>query len=342
MTAAEIIRHIEAIAPTAYQAGWDASGVQIAGPKEAAAEPVAKLAVMLDPTPERVTEALEWGAQFLLSHHPLGLKAGLPNADGPYRRVLKAVLSADAWLYAAHTSLDVQMQGPTSWLARALWLVNLRVIQPAAHVAACEVKLEVDTPLPTALKSDLIGQAGVATVEDSDGQLRIVCDDDARETIRQRLATHLGRTPVFTAAPLAEPRRTLGFGILGELKKPLPFAEFLEQVSGNLGQTSGRAAATWRACGTAPQTVRTVAYCPGSGADLAPKAFAMGADVYLTGDVKYHAALEAQGLILDVGHFGLEERMMQTLAERLSAELKPQNVQTAYFAAQDPFRPAAA
>ena len=67
-----------------------------------------------------------------------------------------------------------------------------------------------------------------------------------------------------------------------------------------------------------------------------PDALRAGADVFVTGDVKYHAALDARdgGLrVLDVGHFVLEEEMMRRFAERLAAEL---SVPVRFFAGSDP------
>ena len=92
----------------------------------------------------------------------------------------------------------------------------------------------------------------------------------------------------------------------------------------------------WNACGARPETVRRVACCPGSGSDLIALAAGNGADVFITGDVKYHAALDASGLlprILDVGHFSLEEEMMRRFAAQLAKEL---SVPVVFYPAQDP------
>lgn len=331
MNAAQIIARIESVAPPAYQAKWDFSGLQIAGERDT----IRKLGVMLDPTPDSVRNALGWGADFLFSHHPLSIKPALPAKNNAYRQVLKAVLGADAWLYSAHTSLDVQTQGPVSWLARDLFLRKVRVLEPVAAVAACELRLDLSTPMPASLRSSLMDVEGVLGLSEAVSGLRVVCEQGARQAVLGKLSEHLPDM-TYTATSLDEPRRAVGFGLLGELEQALPADAFLERLGECLKDLDGR---PWISAGPKPDTVRTVAYCPGSGADLANKAFAMGADVYITGDVKYHAALEAQGFLLDVGHFVLEERMMQVFTQRLEADLKPFGVQCAFFPAQDPFRP---
>ncbi|MDD3684991.1 MAG: Nif3-like dinuclear metal center hexameric protein, partial [Desulfovibrio desulfuricans] len=93
----EIIKAIEEIAPLAAAAGWDVSGQQVAAHRQ----DVAKLAVCLDPTPASVRTALEKGAQFVLSHHPLLLKAVLPHRLDDYHEVLRLLFQADVPLYAA-------------------------------------------------------------------------------------------------------------------------------------------------------------------------------------------------------------------------------------------------
>ena len=94
-----------------------------------------------------------------------------------------------------------------------------------------------------------------------------------------------------------------------------------------------------RMVGQTPKSVARVAYCPGSGADLGSVALSKGADVYLTGDVKYHQAQAVQdlGLTIDVGHFCLEETMMRTWSESLERELSPEGVRVVFLPGRNPF-----
>ena len=79
-----------------------------------------------------------------------------------------------------------------------------------------------------------------------------------------------------------------------------------------------------RLAAAAPRPVRRVAVCGGAGADFIDDAVRRGADVYVTGDVKYHDAQRAveQGMhIIDAGHFGTEAPVLPVLAEQLRTEL---------------------
>jgi dinuclear metal center YbgI/SA1388 family protein len=71
--------------------------------------------------------------------------------------------------------------------------------------------------------------------------------------------------------------------------------------------------------------VSMVALCPGSGMEYWEKALSLGCDTFVTGDVRYHAGLDAKeaGMnVVDLGHFGTEEIIVTPLAERLKQELK--------------------
>ena len=68
-------------------------------------------------------------------------------------------------------------------------------------------------------------------------------------------------------------------------------------------------------------------------------AFAAGAQVYLTGDLKYHQAMAVPKgrLILDTGHFALEEVMLRRFARDLATTLGPSGLTTRFFPGNDPF-----
>ncbi len=105
-----------------------------------------------------------------------------------------------------------------------------------------------------------------------------------------------------------------GLGRVGDLPK----AARLWEVAARLKRSLGIEAV--RVIGDADKAVKRVAVCGGSGADLADAALHAGADLYVTGDVKYHDALKAleMGLsVLDVGHFGSELPAVDALANIL-------------------------
>jgi putative NIF3 family GTP cyclohydrolase 1 type 2 len=72
--------------------------------------------------------------------------------------------------------------------------------------------------------------------------------------------------------------------------------------------------------GPGEKAVRRAAVCGGSGGELWKAARAAGADVLLTGEVRYHTALdaaEAGFCLIEIGHDVSERVVLDPLAERL-------------------------
>lgn len=103
-----------------------------------------------------------------------------------------------------------------------------------------------------------------------------------------------------------------GFGKIGHLSTPLPSGQFLAHLLGTLDTPAIQIA------GLLPETIHTVALCGGSGSDLAEAAHSMGAQVYITGEVKHSVARWAESVgfcVIDAGHYPTEKLVVPVLAE---------------------------
>jgi dinuclear metal center YbgI/SA1388 family protein len=245
----EIFAAIEKIAPLSTAAAWDVSGLQVASRRTTARS----LALCLDPTPESIRRALEKNAEAIVSHHPLALKPDLPRRHDAYYEALRLLFAADVPLYAAHTTLDVNPDGPAGWLAEEFKLTDLKVLEP-------------------------------------------------------------------TALPPREGALPPGFGLAGDL----PCPQSLEEITRVLARHVDLS--TSALCGPAPKAVTRLAYCAGSGSSLVENAVSQGAQLFITGDVKYHTALAAEICLLDAGHHSLEEEMTRRLCLTLQERLAPLTV----------------
>lgn len=126
-----------------------------------------------------------------------------------------------------------------------------------------------------------------------------------------------------------------GIGICGTLKTPLAKTEFLQKLCSALPHSR-----PLFQIGTLPDTVKTIALCGGSGSSLYETAKNFGADCLITGDTKYHTALDisqdnANFAILEVGHHSLEEEMMKRFSRTLQEKL-PQ-LRISFIPSADPF-----
>ena len=125
MKVKDIIKVIEDFAPLSIQEGWDNSGLCVGSPEDE----VTSVLLALDCTPELVDEAVAYGADMIVTHHPLifsGLKKISPE-DMVGEAVIKAI-RAGISIYAAHTSADKVLEGVSGAMAAKLGLVNVTVL----------------------------------------------------------------------------------------------------------------------------------------------------------------------------------------------------------------------
>lgn len=110
----------------------------------------------------------------------------------------------------------------------------------------------------------------------------------------------------------------VGAGMIGTLPAPMSTAQFLAAVKEMLHLNTMRVGVG--ALDIRP-TVQQVALCGGSGSFLIDDAVAAGADVFLTGDLKYHdfQKPERRLVLADIGHYESEQFSRGLLAGAVDA-----------------------
>lgn len=68
--------------------------------------------------------------------------------------------------------------------------------------------------------------------------------------------------------------------------------------------------------------IRKIALCAGSGSEFINKAEEKGFDAYITGDVKYHTAVDSNLILIDVGHFESEIPVLKTIEKILNNKIE--------------------
>jgi putative NIF3 family GTP cyclohydrolase 1 type 2 len=112
--------------------------------------------------------------------------------------------------------------------------------------------------------------------------------------------------------PITNLNQNEGSGMVGTLSSPIELNEFLEKLKKTFN------------CGVVRHTKSTgkliekVAFCGGSGSFLLDNAKRIKADIFITGDFKYHDFFDAEGeiVIADIGHFE-SEQYTSMLLERI-------------------------
>ncbi|BCN69409.1 Nif3-like dinuclear metal center hexameric protein [Prescottella equi] len=336
-TLADVIGALETAYPPALAESWDSVGLVAGDP----ADEVRKVVVAVDATAAVVDEALASGAQLLLVHHPLLLRGvDTVGAHTPKGALLHRLIRGGCALYSAHTNADRADPGVSDALAGALGLVATRPLVPIPDTATDKWVVMVPTTDTVRVREALFA-AGAGELGDyrecswtvtGDGQFRplpgaaptlgvvgeveavredrveVIAPRRSRARILAALrAAHPYEEPAFDVFETADFPGSRGLGRIGELPEPQTLREFTALVAAALPRTE------WgvRAAGDPDRVVRTVAVCGGSGDSLLDTVSGLGADVYVTADLRHHPADEhlrrGGPALVDVAHWASEQ-----------------------------------
>ena len=127
-TVADILQFMETLAPRSLKMDWDNVGL-LCGSKKT---PVTKILVALDPFEAVCREAAQWGAELIVTHHPLifhRLKAITDETE--VGRCIRLLCAKGISAINAHTNLDCAPEGVNFRLAEQLGLSHIEVIDPS-------------------------------------------------------------------------------------------------------------------------------------------------------------------------------------------------------------------
>ena len=328
----EIVSALERFAPLPLQDGFDNAGLQI-GLTEAEATGAL---LCLDVTEAVLDEAIALGYNLVISHHPLIFKGykSITGRDYVERCIMKAIKN-DIVIYSAHTNLDNAPGGVNFKIAEKIGLSNVRVLEPKENAL-----LKLVTFVPVEQAEDVrkaLFAAGCGCIGNYDacsynvegeGTFRaregshpfcgsigeLHTEKETRietvlpayrkaEAVKALLSAHPYEEPAFDLYPLQNSWAQAGSGVIGELEVPETELEFLKRIKKTFevgclkhNKLNGR-------------EIQTVALCGGAGAFLMPLAIRNGADVFITGEIKYHDYFghDTDILLAEIGHYESEQ-----------------------------------
>ncbi len=328
----EITQFLEGIAPLNYQEGYDNSGL-IVGDENTK---VTSVLICLDSVEEVIEEAIENRCNLVIAHHPI-IFSGLKKLNGKNhieRTIIKAIKN-DIAIYAIHTNLDNIKGGVSSKISDLLDLKNQRVLSPKKDLLR---KLEVYVPKENAEEvKNALFESGAGSIGDytncsfqSKGVGTFLPNEDSQpsigevgtqerveevkievifpKNIEKSMLTGMKKVHPYEEVAyqiyiLDNVFQDVGAGIIGELENEMDSSDFLEFVK-NTMQTD-----CVRHTDLVKNKIKKVAVCGGSGSFLLNNAKEVGADIFITGDLKYHEFFNAENniIIADVGHYESEQ-----------------------------------
>jgi dinuclear metal center YbgI/SA1388 family protein len=350
-TLREVVAALDALYDPSWADDWDAVGT-VAGDPDAA---VSKILFAVDPVQAVVDEAAAWGADLLVTHHPLYLR-GVTSvaATTPKGRVIHDLIRHGVALHTCHTNADSPPLGVSESMAFALGLVDVRPLEndadpvdqwivyapmnaaddvaAALHDAGAGAIGDYDRAMFTS-----VGVGQFRPLEGADPHLGVIGKVERVDEIRIELVASTSLREKVGSALLAahpyeevayeviavEPRPShRGSGRIGTLPVAMTLADFAGLVSDRLPGHDSVA----RVSGDPTATVRTVALCGGSGDFLLGVAEAAGADVYVTSDLRHHPVSEHREragacAVIDVPHWAAEWTWLPVAAEAVAKRL---------------------
>ena len=339
----DITSTLERLAPLSFQESYDNAGLQVGDP---AAE-VTGVLITLDVTEEVLGEAEKLGFNLVVSHHPVifgGLKS-ITGRNATERIVARAIRSGIA-VYSAHTNLDAVTGGVNTMLANRLGLINQRILAPMEGALkklvvfvphdhldqvrsaifgagggvigaydSCSFNLEGKGTFRGGEGTDpFVGTPGELHQEPETRVETVVPAHLAGRVVRAMIAAHPYEEVAYDLYPLDNSYGQAGMGMVGELEHPLDEEVFMGFVKDRFGVRMIRHSALLG------RQVKKVALCGGAGSFLLGKARDSGADVFVTGDFKYHQFFDADGqiVVMDIGHFESEQFTRELIYDLLT------------------------
>lgn len=345
-TVADFAAYLERFAPCSTAAEWDNVGLLLGDP----AAPVARVMTCLTLTPDVSAEAVREGVQLVVSHHPVLFRGAkkLTTATSDGQAVLP-LLRAGVAVYSPHTAFDNCAGGINDNLCKRLGIVN--AVPLRSREAKRQCKLVVFVPDADLQKvSDAVFASGAGTIgqynecsfrlagtgtffgtdatnptvgqkgrreEAAEWRLEVVVPEHlVSGAVAAMRKAHSYEEPAFDIYPL-RPGTGGGEERFGELERPATLGALAK-----LAKTALSASAV-QIVGDPARTVRTVALACGAAGEFLSDAIKRKADVFLTGEVRFHDALAARGanvgLILP-GHYATERPAVEDLAAQLAAD----------------------
>jgi dinuclear metal center YbgI/SA1388 family protein len=245
--------------------------------------------------------------------------------------------------------------GASNWPIRKVWVALDPLLSVVTAAAGQEVDLII-THHPLIFKPlrkiDLDTAEGKVIATALKGRVALYAAhtnlDSASDGINDVLARKIGLDELVPLVPAIQTEihtdataeiKPVGMGRIGRLNPPETVTHLAMTIKKQLGLT------TVKVAGNVDRVVEKAAVCSGSGGGLLDSFFDSEADVYISGDLRYHdarAVEDAGRALIDIGHFASEHLIVEALFKTLARAVAEAgwNVRIEpCLMEQDPFEP---
>lgn len=341
MKTVEIAHIIHQEFPFSLQESYDNSGIILDFSNE-----ITAILVAFDITLDVIHEAIKLNANLIISHHPVvfsGIKK-LSYSKQSDRIIIEAIQHKIS-IIAVHTNIDNVLDGVNGRIAQRLGLKDVEILKPSSHklfkivtfvpqnysgivrdaifkngagnignYSHCSFNTDgVGTFLAKSESNPFAGNKGELHFEPETKIETIVPEYLISEAIQNLKRVHPYDEVAYDIIPLKNHHPKIGAGIIGKLPQEMPTEHFFELLKTQFNLSIIKHTKFLKS------TVKSIAFCGGSGSFLIPDSISKKADVFITADVKYHDFMDAQDKIIlaDIGHFESEQHTIDIMIDVL-------------------------
>lgn len=345
----KVIKILEQIAPTDLAESWDNVGFQIGNVNKA----IGKIMVCLEVTDLIVEEAINKNVDLIITHHPLIFRPLKTLTDNdPVGTRIRKLIQNDINLYSAHTNLDIARGGLNDYLANLINLERVDVLSktgmeqcfklvvyvPKTHIEDLHFALVNSGAGHIGNYSDAtfrtsgigtfkaqkganphIGEIGVLKEVEEVKIETIVSKKGLKKVLDAMIKAHPYEEVAYDIIAIENEVNPYGIGRVGYLPKQITLRELIEIVKVKLGIE------TIKYVGNLDKKVSKVSICTGAGSGYIKDSVSKSCNVMITGDLKYHEAMDAEEnniAIIDAGHFETENIYCHELKRILEKKIE--------------------
>lgn len=341
----DVINALEKFAPVEDAESWDNPGFLVGDRNHE----IHKVLVALDVTGAVIDEAIDVGADMIVTHHPVLFgSVKKVTTDTPLGTKIVRLIKNNIDHYAAHTNLDAAIGGTNDVFADLAGLTEVKVLDVTNKEKLYKYAVYVPEDSADNVR-DAIVSAGGGKIGDNysgctftasgkgrftplDGANPAVGSINKEETVDEVkietvvpasalsrvinavIKVHPYEEPAYDIIPLEQTGRQNGIGRVGVLTEETTLGEYALKIKKALGLDA------IRVVGDLDKKITKVGICTGSAVEYMKKVKAAGAQVFITSDMRYHESQKALDLglaLIDATHFASENIIVPTLCNMI-------------------------
>lgn len=344
----EIIAIIEATYPTKLAESWDNVGLMVGDTDKE----IKKVLVSIEANEAIINEAINEQVDLIVTHHPFIFKGIKKVTTEDFKgRLIHTLIQHDIAIYSMHTNFDIASDGLNDYFMEIMGfqstellditltedLYKLVVYVPKSHeekvrsamsqagagalgnYSDCTFHVQgqghfrpLDGANPYIGEVDTLEQVEEVRIEST------VKETFLNSVIKAMLSAHPYETVAYDVIKLQNSGCEYGIGRLATMTEEMNLKDLARLIKDKLGMSA------IRVVGDLKHPIHKVAVVTGSGSQYISKAMRKGADVLITGDLKYHEAqdaIDAGMCVIDCNHFESEDIFKDVMKRFLDQKL---------------------